>query len=56
MPNAHVSPDAVVHCAAWTAVDKAEEFPDKVYEVNALGAKYIAEECKKLGAKNKTPV
>ncbi len=46
-----VSPDAVVHCAAWTAVDKAEEFPDKVYEVNALGAKYIAEECKKLGAK-----
>lgn len=46
-----VRPDAVVHCAAWTAVDKAEQFPDKVYAVNALGAKYIAENCKALGAK-----
>lgn len=46
-----VKPDAVVHCAAWTAVDKAEQFPDKVYEINALGAKYIAEQCKLIGAK-----
>lgn len=44
-------PGAVIHCAAWTAVDKAESFADKVYEVNALGAKYIAEACKKIGAK-----
>lgn len=46
-----VNPDAVIHCAAWTAVDKAELFPDKVYAVNALGTKYIAEECKRLGSK-----
>ena len=46
-----VNPDAVIHCAAWTAVDKAEQCPDKVYEVNSFGAKYIAESCKKIGAK-----
>lgn len=44
-------PDVVMHNAAWTAVDKAEQFPEKVYEVNALGTKYIAEACKDLGAK-----
>ena len=44
-------PDVVMHNAAWTAVDKAEEFKDKVYEVNALGPKYIAEACKEVGAK-----
>ncbi len=44
-------PDVVIHNAAWTAVDKAEKFKDKVYEVNALGPKYIAETCKKIGAK-----
>ncbi|WP_297567532.1 dTDP-4-dehydrorhamnose reductase [uncultured Faecalibaculum sp.] len=42
--------DAVVHCAAWTAVDKAEEpeLFDKVREVNALGPKYISEVCQEL--------
>lgn len=44
-------PDLVIHNAAWTAVDKAEQFKGKVYEVNALGPKYIAEACKKIGAK-----
>lgn len=44
-------PDVVIHNAAWTAVDKAEQFKDKVFEVNALGPKYIAEACKKIGAK-----
>lgn len=44
-------PDVVIHNAAWTAVDKAEQLKDKVYEVNALGPKYIAEACKKIGAK-----
>ena len=41
--------DAVVHCAAWTAVDKAEEedLYDKVYAINALGTKYITDACKK---------
>ena len=40
-----IKPDAVIHCAAWTAVDKAEEFKDKVFSINALGPKYIAEAC-----------
>ncbi len=44
-------PDVVMHNAAWTAVDKAEEMKDLVYEVNALGPKYIAEACKAIGAK-----
>jgi dTDP-4-dehydrorhamnose reductase len=42
--------DVVMHNAAWTAVDKAEQMPDAVYKVNALGPKYIAEACKKVGA------
>lgn len=44
-------PEVVMHNAAWTAVDKAEECPEAVYAVNALGPKYIAEACKGVGAK-----
>ena len=44
-------PAAVMHNAAWTAVDKAEQFPEEAYKVNALGTKYIAEACKVVGAK-----
>lgn len=46
-------PDAVIHCAAWTAVDAAEdeENRDTVYRVNADGTKNIATVCKKLGCK-----
>ena len=44
-------PDAIIHAAAWTAVDKAEEYPDQVYAVNALGPKYIAEAANDIGAK-----
>mgnify|MGYP000482576567 FL=1 len=42
--------DAVVHCAAWTAVDKAEEpeLFDKVMEVNATGTENIVNVCKEL--------
>lgn len=42
--------DAVVHCAAWTAVDKAEEpeLYDTVKKVNATGTKYIADVCEEL--------
>lgn len=43
-------PDVVMHNAAWTAVDKAEQLPDAVYTVNALGPKYIAEACKEIDA------
>lgn len=48
-----VHPDAVIHCAAWTAVDAAEEPENiaKVRAVNVDGTRFIAEVCKKLGAK-----
>lgn len=43
-------PEVFIHNAAWTAVDKAEQFEEQVYKVNALGPKYIAEACKKVDA------
>lgn len=48
-----VRPDAVIHCAAWTAVDLAEEADNraKVRAVNAGGTQNIADVCKKLGCK-----
>ena len=47
------APDAVIHCAAWTAVDLAEdaEHTEKVRAINVNGTKYIAETCKRLGCK-----
>ncbi|MGN1433992.1 MAG: dTDP-4-dehydrorhamnose reductase [Ruminococcus sp.] len=46
-------PDVVIHCAAWTAVDLAEEEDkqDKVHLVNAVGTENIAKVCKKLDCK-----
>lgn len=46
-----VNPDAVIHCAAWTAVDAAEDMPEKVHTVNALGTENIAKVCKDLNCK-----
>jgi dTDP-4-dehydrorhamnose reductase len=48
-----VKPDVVVHCAAWTAVDLAEDADkaDKVRAINVDGTRYIAECCKTLDAK-----
>lgn len=48
-----VKPDAVIHCAAWTAVDLAEDEDkkSKVRSVNVDGTKHIAEVCKKLDCK-----
>lgn len=46
-----VNPEAVIHCAAWTAVDAAEDNEDKVRLVNAYGTENIAKTCKKLGCK-----
>lgn len=48
-----VSPDAVIHCAAWTAVDMAEddELVEKVRAINAGGTQNIADVCKKLDVK-----
>ncbi len=45
------NPDAVVHCAAWTAVDAAEDSPEKVHAVNADGTRCIAEACREIGCK-----
>ena len=48
-----VNPDVVVHCAAWTAVDLAEDEDKiaKVRAINADGTAYIAEVCKQLDCK-----
>ncbi len=48
-----VCPDVVVHCAAWTAVDLAEEEDkvEKVRAINAGGTKNIVRACKKLDSK-----
>lgn len=47
------SPDAVIHCAAWTAVDAAEDEDkkEKVHQVNAAGTENIANVCKELNIK-----
>ncbi|NMD68817.1 dTDP-4-dehydrorhamnose reductase [Bacillus sp. DNRA2] len=46
-----VKPDAIIHSAAYTNVDKAEEDEETAYKVNALGAKYLAQAAAKVGAK-----
>ena len=48
-----LSPEVIIHCAAWTAVDAAEdpENRDIVYAVNAGGTRNLAEIAKKIGAK-----
>ena len=45
------APDAVIHCAAWTAVDAAEDNEEKCRQVNAYGTENIAKVCKKLDCK-----
>lgn len=45
------SPDIIIHCAAYTAVDKAEEEKELCYAVNVLGTKYVAEACEEIDAK-----
>ena len=48
-----INPDAVIHCAAWTAVDAAEDEDkkDKVRLVNVYGTQNIADVCKELDIK-----
>ena len=48
-----VQPDAVVHCAAWTAVDAAEDAAntEKVFAINAKGTENLAKAAKNTGAK-----
>ena len=44
-------PDAVIHCAAWTAVDAAEDNEEKVRAINAGGTRNIAKACRELDCK-----
>ena len=44
--SSHV--DAVIHCAAWTAVDKAEDEVEQCRKVNRDGTKHIVDGCEKL--------
>ena len=48
-----VTPDVIIHCAAWTAVDAAEdeENREKVHAINADGTRFIAEAAKAVDAK-----
>ena len=48
-----IKPDAIIHCAAWTAVDAAEDEEnwDKVDRINHLGTLYLAEVAKSIDAK-----
>lgn len=48
-----IKPDAIIHCAAWTAVDAAEdeENREKVHAINVDGTNYIAEAAKEVGVK-----
>ena len=44
-------PDVIFHCAAWTAVDKAEDMEDKVYDVNVNGTKNLVDASIEVNAK-----
>ena len=44
-------PDVVFHCAAYTAVDKAEDDKENCYNINVIGTKNIVEAAKEVGAK-----
>lgn len=46
-----IRPDAIVHCAAYTAVDKAEDDVDLCRWVNVDGTRYLAEAAKTINAK-----
>ena len=45
------APQAVIHCAAWTAVDAAEDDPAAARRVNAEGTRNVAKACASVGAK-----
>lgn len=45
------APDAVIHCSAYTAVDRAEDELQLCRRINAEGTKYIAEECARMDCK-----
>lgn len=44
------NPDIIFHCAAWTAVDKAEDMEDACYNVNVVGTKNVVDASIEVGA------
>ncbi|MBR2775019.1 MAG: dTDP-4-dehydrorhamnose reductase [Selenomonadaceae bacterium] len=44
-------PETVIHCAAYTAVDKAESESEDALTVNGFGTRWVAEACRSVGAK-----
>lgn len=46
-----LSPDAIIHCAAYTGVDKAEDEKEICWNVNVQGTKYLVEAAKETNAK-----
>ena len=46
----NIEPDAVINCAAYVRVDDAEDFPERAFAVNALGARNIARICRDLNS------
>ena len=48
---ADVKPDVIIHCAAWTNVDGAEDKQELVHKINADGTRYIAEAARSIDAK-----
>jgi len=48
---ADIRPDAIIHAAAYTAVDKAESEPDEAYRINALGTRNLAIAAREQAAK-----
>ena len=47
----HISPETILHAAAWTNVDGCETDPGRAYAVNALGTRHIAEAAAACGAR-----
>ncbi|MGI1799520.1 dTDP-4-dehydrorhamnose reductase [Priestia sp. TRN 1309] len=46
-----IKPDAIIHCAAYTAVDQAEEDTEKCWDINVNGTKYLSNAAKSIKAK-----
>ncbi len=44
-------PEAIIHCAAYTAVDVAEDNYELAFQVNCLGTRYLVQACKNLNGK-----
>ena len=44
------APNVIFHCAAWTAVDKAEDMEDACYNVNVVGTKNVVDASIEVGA------